>query len=73
MGLELMDCSLHHAIHLAQDSFTMAHVKHFAYELLKGVKYMHSAGVVHRDLKPGNVMVNKTLELKISDFGLAKV
>jgi mitogen-activated protein kinase 7 len=36
------------------------------------LKYIHSADVLHRDLKPGNLLVNADCELKICDFGLAR-
>ena len=36
------------------------------------MKYVHSASVVHRDLKPGNLLVNSDCELKICDFGLSR-
>lgn len=42
------------------------------YQILRGMKYIHSASVVHRDLKPGNLLVNADCELKICDFGLAR-
>lgn len=41
--------------------------------MLRGLKYLHSANVLHRDLKPGNLLVNaNTCDLKICDFGLAR-
>ncbi|MBZ6376142.1 MAG: protein kinase [Kocuria palustris] len=37
------------------------------------MKYVHSAGVVHRDLKPSNILINENCDLKICDFGLARI
>ena len=42
-------------------------------QLLDGVEHAHAAGVVHRDLKPDNIMVTATGEVKILDFGIAKL
>ncbi|KAF9530353.1 kinase-like domain-containing protein [Crepidotus variabilis] len=53
-------------------SLTNEHVQYFTYQILRGMKYIHSAGVIHRDLKPGNLLVNADCELKICDFGLAR-
>jgi cyclin-dependent kinase len=41
-------------------------------QLVKGVNYMHSRRVLHRDLKPQNLLVDKDGNLKIADFGLAR-
>jgi mitogen-activated protein kinase 1/3 len=41
-------------------------------QILRGLKYIHSAGVLHRDLKPSNVLLNASCDLKICDFGLAR-
>jgi len=49
------------------------HVQFLIYQLLRGLKYIHSAGIIHRDLKPSNVAVNENCELKILDFGLARM
>ncbi|UXI17048.1 hypothetical protein NH340_JMT02991 [Sarcoptes scabiei] len=48
------------------------HIKLLIYQLLRGLKYIHSAGVIHRDLKPSNIVVNENCDLKIVDFGLAR-
>ncbi|RAL12714.1 mitogen-activated protein kinase mpkC [Aspergillus homomorphus CBS 101889] len=48
-------------------------VQYFTYQLLRGLKYIHSAGVIHRDLKPSNLLINENCDLKICDFGLARV
>mmetsp|Transcript_8143 Transcript_8143/g.20208 ORF Transcript_8143/g.20208 Transcript_8143/m.20208 type:complete len:384 (-) Transcript_8143:552-1703(-) len=68
---ELMDTDLHYIIHSKQP-LTDEHFKYFLYQILRGVHAIHSAHVLHRDLKPGNLLVNKNCDLKICDFGLAR-
>ncbi|KAK6747140.1 hypothetical protein RB195_000391 [Necator americanus] len=48
------------------------HIQFLVYQILRGLKYIHSAGIIHRDLKPSNIAVNEDCELKILDFGLAR-
>ena len=48
------------------------HMQFFIYQILRGLKYVHSAGIIHRDLKPRNLLVNSNCDLKICDFGLSR-
>eukprot|EP00397_Hematodinium_sp_SG-2012_P024923 GEMP01025993.1.p1 GENE.GEMP01025993.1~~GEMP01025993.1.p1 ORF type:complete len:426 (+),score=66.24 GEMP01025993.1:279-1556(+) len=50
-----------------------SHSHFFLYQILRGVKYIHSAQIIHRDIKPRNLLVNSNCDLKICDFGLARV
>ncbi|KAI7793910.1 STKc_p38 domain-containing protein [Triplophysa rosa] len=47
-------------------------ITYLFYQILRGLKYIHSAGIIHRDLKPSNLAVDENCELKILDFGLAR-
>ena len=40
-------------------------------QLAEGVQYTHSRGIIHRDLKLGNMFLSEEMEVKIGDFGLA--
>lgn len=68
---DLMETDLHRVIYSKQ-VLGEEHHQYFAYQILRGLKYLHSANVVHRDLKPSNILVNKNCDLKICDFGLAR-
>ncbi|XP_021907914.1 mitogen-activated protein kinase 7 [Carica papaya] len=68
---ELMDTDLHQIIKSSQP-LSNDHCKYFIFQLLRGLKYLHSANILHRDLKPGNLLVNANCDLKICDFGLAR-
>ncbi|KAI3910436.1 hypothetical protein MKX01_034830 [Papaver californicum] len=69
---ELMESDLHQVIK-ANDDLTPEHYQFFLYQLLRSLKYIHSANVFHRDLKPKNILANADCKLKICDFGLARV
>ncbi|CAN6446484.1 unnamed protein product [Victoria cruziana] len=69
---ELMESDLHQVIK-ANDDLTKEHYQFFLYQLLRALKYIHTANVYHRDLKPKNILANANCKLKICDFGLARV
>ncbi|KAJ4757364.1 Mitogen-activated protein kinase [Rhynchospora pubera] len=68
---ELMESDLHQVIK-ANDDLTPQHLQFFLYQLLRALKYIHTANVFHRDLKPKNILANADCKLKICDFGLAR-
>ncbi|RDY14426.1 Mitogen-activated protein kinase 19, partial [Mucuna pruriens] len=70
--LELMESDLHQVIKV-NDDLTHEHHQFFLYQMLRAMKYMHTANVYHRDLKPKNILANANCKLKICDFGLARV
>ncbi|GLU14722.1 hypothetical protein SLE2022_312750 [Rubroshorea leprosula] len=69
---ELMESDLHQVIK-ANDDLTREHHQFFLYQMLRALKYMHTANVYHRDLKPKNILANANCKLKVCDLGLARV
>lgn len=47
-------------------------VKSLAYQLFLGVSFLHSHRIIHRDIKPDNILISKTGKLKLGDFGMAR-
>ncbi|MEN2498579.1 MAG: Testis-specific serine/threonine-protein kinase 4 [Marteilia pararefringens] len=55
-----------------QKRFSNFQVSKWSKEMIDGIDYMHNAGIVHRDLKCENILLDKSLSCKISDFGFAR-
>ncbi|XP_060522691.1 cyclin-dependent kinase 20 isoform X1 [Cylas formicarius] len=71
--MEYLPCSLADVIKNSKVDLSLAQVKTYAKMLLKGVGYMHSRKIMHRDIKPGNLLISPCRVLKIADFGLARI
>ncbi|GAB4861908.1 Mitogen-activated protein kinase 4 [Ancistrocladus abbreviatus] len=48
------------------------HCRFFIFQLLQGLNCLHSANILHQDVKPRNLLVNANCDIKICDFGLAR-
>ena len=70
--LEFCDVDLRKYIKLKKGSpLSLAEIKSFSYQILDGIKYLHSKNIVHRDIKPQNLLIKNSEEIKICDFGLS--
>ena len=69
---EFLDQDLKKYLDVNEKGLEPAVVKWFLYQLLHGVAYCHYHRVLHRDLKPQNLLINREGELKLADFGLAR-
>lgn len=69
---DFMDTDLEIVIKDSQIVLIPAHVKAYMIMTLQGLEYLHSNWILHRDLKPNNLLINSKGVLKIGDFGLAK-
>ena len=62
------------AQHLQQEvNYETREVGEIIRQLLDGLEHAHAAGVIHRDVKPSNILINNDGRIKISDFGIARI
>jgi len=69
---DFMDTDLEVIIKDTSIILTTPHVKSYMIQILQGLDYLHTNWILHRDMKPNNVLINDEGILKIGDFGLAK-
>lgn len=67
-----MDTTLNHLLRPEMPNLKDDQIMFLFYQILRGLKYLHSCNIVHRDLKPSNITVNEECELRIIDFGMAR-
>lgn len=75
----LKDDKIHFIFEHAQDDLcnyitreTVIPIKNWTTQILLGLEYMHSHGLIHRDLKPNNILIFDNQTVKIADFGISK-
>ncbi|GJN93854.1 hypothetical protein Rhopal_006913-T1 [Rhodotorula paludigena] len=54
-------------------SFDLRSARYYLSQILSAVAFMHEKGVIHRDLKPENILLDRSMRVKITDFGTAKL
>ena len=69
--MELMDADLHKII-TSKQALSKPHMQVIVSQILRGVNALHDNDVFHRDLKPGNILVGRDCQIRITDFGLAR-
>jgi len=56
-----------------KERFELTEIVRIMEELMAGLQFSHDRGVVHRDIKPANLMLTKSGDIKIADFGIARI
>jgi predicted Ser/Thr protein kinase len=72
IAMELIEGTTLHELLNEKRILAADEVVHLAHEICKGLDYAHSHGIVHRDVKPANIMITARGAVKIMDFGIAK-
>ena len=70
--VEFIDGVTLHDLMINQGALSETQLRASLGQLARAVDYAHSSQVIHRDIKPGNVMINSSGQVKLMDFGLAK-
>jgi len=60
-------------IQKSQCGLTEDVIKNLMHQLLRGIDYLHTNRMIHRDIKPQNILITRNKQVKIADFGLARV
>lgn len=69
---EFVDRDLSRYMDECDHKINIINIRLFLYQLLRGLKYCHDRRILHRDLKPQNILISSSGELKLADFGLAR-
>ncbi|KAJ9124863.1 hypothetical protein QFC24_002792 [Naganishia onofrii] len=72
MVMEYMDHDLSGILSQPQITLSVANLKSFCQQMLRGLAYLHRKAILHRDMKGSNILINSRGELKLADFGLAR-
>ena len=60
-------------LHKLKQQLSDEHIQFIIYQILRALLYLHSANIIHRDLKGANILVDKDGICKLTDFGGAKI
>lgn len=69
---ELVDTDLKKYMDGSSGPLSLDLIKSYTAQMFSGLTFCHAMGVMHRDLKPQNILVTRCGQLKIADFGLAR-
>ncbi|XWS63749.1 hypothetical protein CRYUN_Cryun06bG0128500 [Craigia yunnanensis] len=71
--MKYMDAGTLDTLVKANGPFSESSIAHIAYQVLSGLNYLHAFSIVHLDIKPSNLLVDKNMNVKIGDFGVSKI
>lgn len=69
---DLMDFDMFKVIRRGRNELTSEHIQYIMYQVFLGMYVLHQNNIVHRDIKPNNILLNDSCDLKICDFGFAR-
>lgn len=69
---DFMDTDLEHVVKDQAIILSPSHIKNITMQMLLGLEFLHTHWILHRDLKPNNLLMNSVGRVKVTDFGLAR-